>query len=124
MSPAQNFAELKTERMAANRKFAEGPVWSKDGYLLFSDIPSNQIVRLNAEGAAIFREDSNGANGNAFDDKGRLYTCESHKRRVTRTDKKGNIEVLAERFEGKRLNAPNDIVVSKSGHVYFTDPAF
>jgi gluconolactonase len=121
---AQNFDDLKSERMAANRKFTEGPVWSRDGYLLFSDIPSNHIVKLTAQGASIFRESSNGANGNTFDDKGRLYTCESHTRRVTRTDKKGNIEVLAERFEGKRLNAPNDIVVSKSEHVYFTDPAF
>src|SRR5687767_948823 len=110
--------------MAANRKFTEGPVWSKDGYLLFSDVPSNHIVKLTAEGASMFRENSNGANGNTFDDKGRLYTCESHTRRITRTDKKGNIEVLAERFDGKRLNAPNDIVVGKSGHVYFTDPAF
>jgi gluconolactonase len=76
------------------------------------------------EGYPVFREPSNGANGNAFDAQGRLYTCESFARRVTRTDKKGHIEVLADKWEGKRLNAPNDIVVSKSGHVYFTDPAF
>ena len=59
-----------------------------------------------------------------FDAQGRLYTCESHSRRVTRTDKKGKVEVLAERWQGKRLNAPNDIVVRKDGHIYFTDPAF
>ena len=62
--------------------------------------------------------------GNAFDAQGRLYTCETHSRRVTRTDKKGKVEVLAERWQGKRLNAPNDIVVRKDGQVYFTDPAF
>jgi gluconolactonase len=122
--PAQDFASLKAERMAAGRKFTEGPVWSKDGYLLYSDVPANQIIKVTPAGASIFREDSNGANGSAFDDKGRLYTCEGRTRRVTRTDKKGNIEVLAEKYEGKRLNAPNDIVVSKGGHVYFTDPAF
>ena len=72
----------------------------------------------------VFREESNGAAGNAFDAQGRLYTCETHARRVTRTDKKGRIEVLADKWDGKRLNAPNDLAVSKSGHVYFTDPAF
>jgi gluconolactonase len=72
----------------------------------------------------VFRDHSNGANGNTFDAKGRLYTCESRTRRVIRTDRKGNVEVLAERWEGKRLNAPNDIVVRRDGHIYFTDPAF
>jgi len=121
---AQDYSDLKAEKMAGNRQFTEGPVWSREGYLLFSDVPANQIIKLSSEGPAVFRDNSNGANGNTFDDKGRLYTCESRTRRVTRTDKKGNIEVLAEKFEGKRLNAPNDIVVSKSDHIYFTDPAF
>jgi gluconolactonase len=121
---AQDYSDLKAEKMAGNRQFTEGPVWSRDGHLLFSDVPANQIIKLSSEGPAVFRDNSNGANGNTFDDKGRLYTCESRTRRVTRTDKKGNIEVIAEKFEGKRLNAPNDIVVSKSDHIYFTDPAF
>src|SRR5207244_2746567 len=69
-------------------------------------------------------ENAHGPSGNAFDGLGRLYTCETRARRVTRTDKTGRIEVLAERWEGKRLNAPVGIVVSKNGHVYFTDPAF
>jgi gluconolactonase len=73
---------------------------------------------------SVYRSNSNGANGNTFDAQGRLYSCESHLRRVTRTDKKGKIEVLAERYQGKRLNAPNDIVVRKDGEIYFTDPAF
>ena len=67
---------------------------------------------------------SNGAGGNAFDAQGRLYSCETHSRRITRTDKKGNVEVLAERWQGKRLNAPNDIIVRQDGQIFFTDPAF
>ena len=62
--------------------------------------------------------------GNAFDSQGRLYSCETHARRVTRTDKKDRVEVIADKWQGKRLNAPNDIVIRKDGHAYFTDPAF
>jgi gluconolactonase len=106
-------------------RFTEGPVWSRDGYLLFSDVPGGKILKHVPDGdTGVYREASNGAAGNAFDAQGRLYTCETHTRRVTRTDKKGRIEVLADKWDGKRLNAPNDIVVSKSDHVYFTDPAF
>ncbi len=124
--PAEDLPAFHVERVASNLKFTEGPVWSREGYLLFSDIPADQILKLVPGGGAhtVYRENSGGANGNIFDEKGRLYTCEEHARRVTRTDKKGVVEVLAERFEGKRLNSPNDIVVSRSGHVYFTDPAF
>jgi gluconolactonase len=122
---AQSFSDYKVEKLSGGYIFTEGPVYSRDGYLLFSDVPNNRIVKIAAgEKPASFRDNSNGANGNTFDAQGRLYTCESRTRRVTRTDKKGNIEVLAERYEGKRLNAPNDIVVRKDGHVYFTDPAF
>ncbi len=121
---AQDFSAVQVERAAHGFRFTEGPVWSREGYLLFSDIPGGKIMKLSAEGQVVFREQSGGAAGNALDSQGRLYTCETHARRVTRTDKKGRVEVLAEKFEGKRLNAPNDIVVSKSGHVYFTDPAF
>lgn len=117
--------EPQVEKVAHGFRFTEGPAWSRDGYLLFSDIPSGKIVKRSPDGsAAVFREDSQGAAGNAFDEQGRLYTCETHARRVTRTDKKGRIEVLADRWDGKRLNAPNGIAVGKSGHVYFTDPAF
>jgi len=106
-------------------RFTEGPVWSRDGYLLFSDIPGAKIMKHSPEGGTeVYRADSNGAAGNAFDAQGRLYTCETRARRVTRTDKKGRIEVLADKWEGKRFNAPSDIVVSKSGNAYFTDPAF
>ncbi len=122
---AQDFSDVQVEKAAHGFRFTEGPAWSREGYLLFSDIPANKILKyVPGEGYPVFREPSNGANGNAFDAQGRLYTCESFGRRVTRTDKKGHVEVLADKWEGKRLNAPNDIVVSKSGHVYFTDPAF
>lgn len=122
---AQDFSEIQVEKAAHGFRFTEGPAWSRDGYLLFSDIPGNKILKyMPGEGYPVFREPSNGANGNAFDAQGRLYTCESLGRRVTRTDKKGHIEVLADKWQGKRLNAPNDIVVGKSGHAYFTDPAF
>ncbi|MEJ7609122.1 MAG: SMP-30/gluconolactonase/LRE family protein [Bryobacteraceae bacterium] len=121
---AQDFSNLSVEKIAANYKFTEGPAWSKEGFLLFSDVPTDRILKATSEGVTPFRVKSNGANGNAYDDKGRLYTCESRTRRVVRTDRKGVVETLADTFEGKRFNAPNDIVVSKSGNVYFTDPAF
>ncbi len=87
--------------------------------------PGNQILKW-VPGAEItvLRSDANGPAGNAFDSQGRLYTCETRTRRVTRTDRNGKIEVLAERWDGKRLNAPNGIAVARNGSVYFTDPAF
>ena len=122
---AQDFSHIRIDKVATGYAFAEGPAWSPIGFLIFSDIPNNKLLQFKAgEPAAVFRENSNGANGNRFDAQGRLYTCESHSRRVTRTDKKGKIEVLAERWQGKRLNAPNDLAVRKDGEVYFTDPAF
>lgn len=122
---AQQDAGLEIERVAAGFRYTEGPAWSREGFLLFSDIPNNQIMKyVPGEKPAVFRENSNGANGNAFDAQGRFYTCESHTRRVVRMDKKGEMQVLAEKWEGKRLNAPNDIAVRRDGHAYFTDPAF
>lgn len=118
-------ADLKIEKVDGKRGFAEGSVWSREGYLLFSDSPNNRIVKLTpGERPAIFREDTHGANGLTLDAQGRLYLCEWQSRRVTRLDKKGNLEVLAQTWEGKKLNAPNDVVVRHDGHVYFTDPAF
>ena len=116
---------LSRGRNHSKHKFLEGPVWSaSDGYLLFTDVPMNTIQKIDRKACRLFREQSGGASGNAFDDKGRLYTCETHTRRVTRTDKKGAVETLVDQFEGKKLNGPNDITVTKHGHVYFTDPAF
>lgn len=122
---AQDFSIVKMELIGKGYTFTEGPVWSKDGYLLFSDIPADTILKWTpGSGIEVFRKDAHGASGNAFDAQGRLYTCETRARRVTRTDKNGKIEVLADKWEGKRLNAPNHIAVSKNDHVYFTDPSF
>jgi gluconolactonase len=122
---AQDFAALKVELVAEGFPGGEGPVWSREGYLLFSDYSRDRIYKyVPGQTPEVWREGSNGTNGNTMDAQGRLYSCEYKARRVTRTDKTGKIEVLAERFEGKRFNAPNDIVVRRDGHVYFTDPLF
>jgi gluconolactonase len=125
LASAQDFSNLKLEEIQSGFNGAEGPVWSRDGYLLFSDNGDHKIYKYVPGGkCAVWREMPGGANGNAFDRQGRLYTCEYVARRVTRTDNKGKTEVIADRFEGKRFNAPNDIVVRRDGHVYFTDPLF
>jgi gluconolactonase len=125
VAPAQEFTDLQIERVATGYLFTEGPVWSRDGFLVFSDIPNNKLLQFKPGAPANnLRADTNGANGNTYDLQGRLYSCESRSRRVTRSDKKGKVEVLAERYQGKRFNAPNDIVVRKDGQIYFTDPAF
>jgi gluconolactonase len=122
---AQDFTDIQVDKVSTGNIFTEGPAWSRDGFLVFSDIPNNKIFQFEpGKPVGVFRSNSNGANGNTFDAQGRLYTCESHLRRVTRTDKKGKVEVIAEKYQGKRLNAPNDIVVRKDGQIYFTDPAF
>jgi gluconolactonase len=122
---AQTFTELKFERLAVGYRFTEGPAWSKDGYLVFSDTPSDRLMKWTPGSAVeVFRTDAHGPAGNAFDPQGRLYTCETRTRRVTRTDKAGKIETVIDRWDGKRLNAPTGIATSKNGSVYFTDPAF
>ncbi|MGA3099839.1 MAG: SMP-30/gluconolactonase/LRE family protein [Bryobacteraceae bacterium] len=125
LASGQDVPSISVARIAEGFRFTEGPAWSRDGYLVFSDTPSNRILKW-APGHApeLLRGDANGPAGNAFDAQGRLYTCETRARRVVRMDKNGKIETLAERWDGKRLNAPNDVVVSRNGHVYFTDPAF
>jgi gluconolactonase len=121
----QDFSGIQVVKVSANHRFTEGPAWSQEGYLLFSDVPGNRILKFTpGEGVSTARENANGASGNAFDSQGRLYTCETRTRRVIRMDKRGRVEVLADKWEGKRLNAPNDIVVRRDGQVYFTDPAF
>jgi len=115
------------ERLATGCRWSEGPVWFGDGrYLLWSDIPNNRILRFDEETGAVqaFRKPSNFANGNTRDRQGRLVTCEHGRRRVTRTEYDGAITVLADTFEGKRLNSPNDVVVARDGAVWFTDPPF
>jgi gluconolactonase len=122
---AQNFNNMQVDKVATGYTFTEGPAWSPQGFLVFSDVPNNKVVQFKVgESATVLRADSNGVNGNKFDAQGRQYSCESHSRRVTRIDKKGKVEVVAERYQGKRLNAPNDVAIRKEGDVYFTDPAF
>ncbi len=121
----QEFSKVDLAKIGAGYRFTEGVAWSKDGFLIFSDTPSDQLWKwVPGHAPEVFRQNANGPSGNAFDSQGRLYTCETRARRITRTEKNGKIEVLAERWEGKRLNAPAAIAVSSSGHVYFTDPAF
>src|SRR5580692_4818292 len=122
---AQEFDHVEVQLIAKGLHFADGPVWSYDGFLIYSDVPVDRMHKwIPGTGDTEAGTEPGGAYGRAFDTDGRLYTCEFRERRVTRTDKKGKVEVLAARFEGKRLNAPNDIVVRRDGHVYFTDPAF
>ena len=115
------------ERLATGMRWGEGPVWFGDGrYLLWSDIPNNRILKWEEETGqvGIFRKPSNYANGNTRDRQGRLVTCEHGGRRVTRTEYDGSIIVVLDRYEGKRLNSPNDVVVKSDGSIWFTDPPF
>jgi gluconolactonase len=115
---------VRVERVAGGFGYTEGPAWSREGFLVFSDVPGNRLLTLTpGQRPATLHEMPGGPSGNAFDTKGRLYTCEARARRVVRF-LKGKPEVLAERWEGKRLNAPNDIAVRKDGNAWFTDPAF
>ncbi len=115
------------ELLASGLRWAEGPVWFGDGrYLLFSDIPNNRILRWDETSGAtsVFRQPANNANGHTRDRQGRLVSCEHLSRRITRTEYDGRITVLADRFDGKRLNSPNDIVCAQDGSIWFTDPSF
>jgi gluconolactonase len=115
------------ERLYTGTRWAEGPVWFADGrYLLFSDIPNNRILRWleETEEISVFRSPSNYSNGNSRDRQGRLITCEHDTRRVTRTEYDGTITVLMDRFEEKKLNAPNDLAVHSDGAIWFSDPGY
>ena len=115
------------EQLGTGMRWAEGPVWFGDGrYLLLSDIPNNRIMRYDdATGAfGVFRQPSNFSNGLGRDRQGRLLACEHLTRRVTRTEYNGGITVLADSFNGKRLNSPNDIICKSDGSIWFTDPPF
>jgi gluconolactonase len=115
------------ERLWTGGRWLEGPVWFGDGrYLLFSDIPNNRILRWDERTGRVepYREPSDNANGNTRDLVGRLVTCEHLTRRVTRTNHDGTVSVLMDAYEGKPLNAPNDVIVSRDGAVWFSDPGW
>jgi len=115
------------EHLWTGARWAEGPVWSGDGhYLLFSDIPNNRVLRWTEETGevSVFQNNSNYANGHTRDKQGRLICCEHDSRRITRIEHDGSITVLADNYSGKRLNAPNDVVVHSNGSIWFTDPGY
>lgn len=115
------------ERLHTGVRKAEGPVYFAGGrYLVWSDIPNDQLLRWDETSGAVgvFRTASGYANGNTVDRQGRLITCEQGNRRVTRTEHDGSITVLADRYQGRRLNSPNDVVVRADGSIWFTDPSY
>ncbi len=127
----------KIEKLSEGYSWVEGPVWDfKKGYFLFSDIPNNSIFKIERGSVSLFLKPSGytgteiftgrepGSNGLAFDRKGRLISCEHGDRRVSRLEKDGTKTTLADRFEGKRLNSPNDLTFKSNGDLYFTDPPF
>lgn len=119
--------ERQMERLFGDCRWVEGPVYVAEGrFLLWSDVPGDRMFRWDeASGlVSIFREPSGNANGNTLDRSGRLVTCEHGGRRVTRTEHDGTVTVVADRWEGKRLNSPNDVVVKSDGSIWFTDPSY
>ena len=128
----QRFARYRlgsaaVERIWTGGRWTEGPVWFSDNRcLIWSDIPNNRMLRWTEEtgSVSIFRSPTHYSNGNTRDRQGRLVTCEHGTRRVTRTEYDGRITVLIDQFDGKRLNAPNDVVVREDGSIWFTDPGY
>jgi gluconolactonase len=118
----------RVEKLAGGMKFTEGPVWvpaERGGALLFSDIPADEIKRwAPGEGLSVFRTPSRGANGNTTDLQGRLITCEHRSRSVVRNDVDGKLRTLADLYNGRKLNSPNDAAVRSDGSVWFTDPPY
>jgi gluconolactonase len=117
----------RVERLWSGARWAEGPTWFAAGrYLVWSDIPNNRMLRFVEPSGevSVFRERCNNSNGNTVDNQGRLVTCEHLTRRVARTEIDGSISVIAEKWNGRRLNSPNDVVVKSDDSIWFTDPAY
>ena len=115
------------ERLWTGGRWTEGPVWFGDGrFLLFSDIPNNRMMRWDEVTGLVhpFRVPAQNSNGNTRDRQGRLITCEHLTRRVTRTEHDGSMTVLMDEYAGKRLNAPNDVIVDTNDAIWFTDPGW
>ena len=117
----------RVERLWTGARWSEGPAWFAAGrYLVWSDIPNNRMLRWDETDGSVseFRNPANNSNGNTVDRQGRLVTCEHLARRVTRTEHDGSITVLADQYQGKRLNSPNDVVVKSDNSIWFTDPSY
>ncbi|WP_044025188.1 SMP-30/gluconolactonase/LRE family protein [Roseobacter litoralis] len=117
----------RVDRLWTGARWSEGPVWIAAGrYLLWSDIPNNRMLRWDDTDGSVstFRQPSNNSNGHSVDRQGRLVSCEHLSRRVTRTEPDGSITVIADSYQGKRLNSPNDVVVKSDGSIWFTDPSY
>lgn len=115
------------ERLWSGGRWLEGPVYSPAGrYLLFSDIPNDRMLRWDETSyqISVFRQPAGYTNGHTLDAQGRLVSCEQGNRRVTRTEHDGSISVLADQYDGRRLNSPNDVVVRGDGSIWFTDPSY
>ncbi|TKB11999.1 MAG: SMP-30/gluconolactonase/LRE family protein [Mesorhizobium sp.] len=120
-------ANERVEKLFTGCRWAEGPAWFAAGrYLVWSDIPNNRMLRYDeTDGSvSVFRQPSGNSNGNTVDREGRLLTCEHSGRRVSRTEHDGSIITIADKWRGKRLNSPNDVVVRFDGSIWFTDPAY
>ena len=119
-------ADSVLECLASPARWAEGPVWLPGAdAVVFSDVKANRMYRWNRDGKiTIFREQANYANGNTLDRQGRLISCEHGRRGVSRTDSDGVARILVDRFDGKRLNSPNDVVVKSDGSLWFSDPPY
>lgn len=121
---AQDYSKSEISEVARDLRFTDGIAWSPAGYLLFSDVPNNRILRFVPGGPlSLFRESANGASGHAFDKQGTLYTAEGVSRRITRT-KGETVTTLASAWKGKRFNSPNDIALKRNGDIFFTDSAY
>jgi gluconolactonase len=126
----------KLEKLAAGFMWSEGPAWNrKDGYLVFSDIPRNRVMKWKADALDVFLEPAgytgqtprggeSGSNGLTYDHEGRLVLCQHGDRRVARLEKDGSFKTIADRFQGKRFNSPNDLCYKSNGDLYFTDPPY
>lgn len=122
---AQELGHTQAERVATGLQYADGIVWAREGFLVFADVLKRTLYRVDPGVAPQPAPGSDGgAQGLTYDSQARLYICELLNRRVIRMDRRGKIETLVDKFEGKKFNSPNDIVVRKDGQIYFTDPAF
>lgn len=116
----------RAERLWTGGTWVEGPAWMPEGYLVWSDIPNDRMLRWDEATSAVslYRHPSQAANGNTVDRQGRLVTCEQNTRRIVRTESDGSTTVLAREYLGQRFNSPNDVVVKSDGTIWFTDPSY